>query len=584
MLAAFDRGGDTDQLAEAVRVARLATDAAPAGPRRAASLANLSNHLAMVFEHSGDVDALAEGVRAAREAVAQTDDDHPAKAACLTNLSGILQRWWGRTGDPQAVTEAVEAGRRAVELTPGDHPDLAGRLSNLGVALQRRFERDGDLGSVAEAVEVGRRAADAVAADDPDRGVVLSSLGLALRALADRTGEQAAAAQAVAVTRRAVAAVPSGHVNRAGYLSNLGLALQRLGRLGDAGLAEAVQVAREAVAAVPDGHPDRAKYLSNLGVALRRRSAQTGDPGVLAEAIAVGRQAVAMSREDHPERAGYQANLGHALEAMAVLSSDRTTAREAHETFASAAASPAAAPTTRIVAAWGWGRAAMLAADPHGALAGFEAAVALLPQVTPRRLARADREFGLGELSGFAGHAAAAALAAGKPGRAVELLEQARGVLLAEQLDGRSDFTVLRERHGDLAVRLAELRDKLEAVQDSTTAGWESEYRRQLQAEWDHLIDQIRSRPGFGDFLQAPSIRRLSRQASAGPIVLICASPWRSDAVILTASRDWAVRVVPLPGVTEDAVATRSPGCSPPALQPRAASPTGPCPARLRPG
>ena len=49
-------------------------------------------------------------------------------------------------------------------------------------------------------------------------------------------------------------------------------------------------------------------------------------------------------------------------------------------------------------------------------------------------LARADREHGLGPLSALPGEAAAA-MDAGQPDRGVQLLEQARGVLVADTLD-----------------------------------------------------------------------------------------------------------------------------------------------------
>ena len=96
------------------------------------------------------------------------------------------------------------------------------------------------------------------------------------------------------------------------------------------------------------------------------------------------------------------------------------------------------------------------------ALAAAEAAVELLPQVTPRSLARADREHQLSEVGPLAGVAAAAAIAAGRPERAVELLEQTRGVLVADTVDARSsDLTRLRETAPELAAAFEELRGTL---------------------------------------------------------------------------------------------------------------------------
>ncbi len=68
----------------------------------------------------------------------------------------------------------------------------------------------------------------------------------------------------------------------------------------------------------------------------------------------------------------------------------------------------------------------------------MEEVVRLLPMTASRGLRRLDREHALKAFTGAASQAAAAAVSAGQPVRAVELFEHARGFLLAEAMGGRS--------------------------------------------------------------------------------------------------------------------------------------------------
>jgi hypothetical protein len=92
----------------------------------------------------------------------------------------------------------------------------------------------------------------------------------------------------------------------------------------------------------------------------------------------------------------------------------------------------------------------------------YATAVGLLPLLAWRGLDRASREKLLGDYPGVAAQAAASAVAAGDPGRGIELLEQGRSVLWGQLLETRSDLTVLHEAHPELAARLDRLRDMLD--------------------------------------------------------------------------------------------------------------------------
>ena len=197
------------------------------------------------------------------------------------------------------------------------------------------------------------------------------------------------------------------------------------------------------------------------------------------------------------------------------------------------------------------------------ALAAVEAAVGLLPQVAARALIRADREFRLAQQASLAGRAAAAAVAAGEPGRAVELLEQTRGVLVADSLDARSsDLNRLRGQSPALADEFDRLRVRIDALDDPDPAlertdtpggGLSSPRARQdTYAAWDDLVTRIRAISGFQSFLRPPTIGQLASQAGASPVVFVYTSRVRCDALILADDPGSPVRVVPLTGLAEE--------------------------------
>jgi hypothetical protein len=206
------------------------------------------------------------------------------------------------------------------------------------------------------------------------------------------------------------------------------------------------------------------------------------------------------------------------------------------------------------------------AADWTEAAHGFEVAVELLPQITPAHLRRAHRIDQLAGFAGLAADAAAAMLYHGDPGRAVELLEQGRGVLLGQALDVHAGLDALRRLHPELADRFAWLRDERDPDEHPPAVLSPAEYglpeplvlrshaaqrRHALAGEWDDLIARIRSRPGFSRFLSPPSRADLLAHATDGSIVILNVSQIRSDALVLSPA---GLRTVHLPDAGPAAV------------------------------
>jgi tetratricopeptide (TPR) repeat protein len=472
--------------------------------------------------HSGDIATLEEAVACHREAVDSTPVGDRYRPGRLADLGASLEGLSEQTGSIAALREAADVIRAAVTAVPAGHRAWAGYRSNQGAALQRLFEYTMDMTALTEAVRAQREAVAATPADDGDLPRRLSNLGAALRALGERTQDARLLEEAVDAQLDAVTAAPDGHSDRAGYLSNLGNALLTLSeRTGDAqALRDAVDMQQAAVEAAPAGHPDRAACLSQLTSALLVQASRTHDNRerlrVLDQAVTAGRAGVTASPAGHPAHAMSLDNLGTALRRLSRTAGRPTLLAEAGRCLTEAAADVNAPPAVRISAYQGMarlpGRAGL---SDREALAAMETAAALLPQAAPRALARADRQYSLSRLASIAGLAAAAAVTVGQPGRAVELLEQTRGILAADTL----------------------------AARDGHLPG--------LRAVAPGLAGELQELP-------APDVRQLASQAREGPVIFAYATPSRCDALVLTADPEVPVRVIPLPRLTEDDAARQA--------------------------
>jgi tetratricopeptide (TPR) repeat protein len=580
--ASFEQTGDRKELDEAIRMGREALRLIPAEhARRSRLLANLAAGLKLLSARTGTLETLSEAVELGRAAIAAVDPGDPSLVSLTSNLSVMLQAVYLRNGDHEVLAEAQRHSRAAVAACPEGHPNRAAYLSNLCTCLIVMSRATGGIEAVTEAVTVGQEAVELTPIGLPDRPDRLSNLAGALLMLAERTENPDALAVAMRSEREAIELTPANHPNRPGRLSNLAGAMlaeyQETGEL--ATLNETVALARASVEATATGDPERCRHLSTLGVCLRWLSTHTGDLSALTEAVRLGREAFHAADPNDPDLGNYANSLGAALQELFDSTGDVVLLSEARIVYA-AAANAASVPTVdRVEGNRGVAWADMTAGDAAGGLAACEKAVALLPQIAPRRLSRSDREHGLGGIAGLPAEAASAAVAANRPARAIELLEEARGVMLAQAIDARSDLTLLHAHAPELATELERLRDSLDAIDHTgsqlsisleTALDAESasptanrrheaarhiaERRRLLSEAWDQLLIQIRGLPGFGEFMRPTPITELQQAAANGPIVLVNVSRYRCDALLLTGLPDQPIHSIPLPRLTRSQV------------------------------
>ncbi|GLZ37131.1 CHAT domain-containing protein [Actinokineospora sp. NBRC 105648] len=504
-----DLGAPVQVAAEAVAVLRVVVESADPGSASADALL-LGEALQAMDRHHGDFRALTEAKALVEAVVRRTRADHPDWYSASTTLSSILMAWSIRTGDSAVLVDAVAGLRRAAGLAPPR--ERAGLLGNLGAVLHTAYERNGDPAVLGEAVAVLEAALGTTPPDHPDWRMYAHGLAGALLAQTDAAGIAPAAERACAVLRDVVARCPPGDPKLAGHLSQLGIALQcdydRTRELPT--LREAVRVGRSAIAATSSTHPDQVHFLTNLGIGLYLRYDRERDPAVFAEGM---------------------------------------------RTLLQAADSAWAAPVRRAMALAMAATLANTAGEIDWALDVVERVVGLIPRISSRALPRSDRGHLISQLRGLPATAADVAVRAGKPNRAVELLELTRGVLIADTLDAHGDLRVLRSHAPALAAELDEMRTEMEVsgLLFTPAASADSPARlTEMDRRWAGLVERVRALPGLVGFQRPPSIDRLRRQGAEGAVVQVISRDDRGFALVTVDDPVSPVLVVDLPAFDHD--------------------------------
>jgi tetratricopeptide (TPR) repeat protein len=534
------RQGDAAALDLAVEELRGAARQGASAPGRAGRVIALIKALRLRYERTralADLDeAIAAGRLAAASALPRGRRRGRERGRLLSLLSGCLRLRYDHLGAVADLDEAAELGGKAVLLIPDTSGHFPLCRAEFAAVLHSQYERTEEAPYLDRAVTRMSEALAATRRRGYQRTVDLATFCYLLSRRGETRGSLADLGAAVDAGRSALKQTAPGRGAFELCQNNLALALRTRWELQQ----------RE---------EERTRGLRDGGPRPYRLRGPTAD---LDEAIRLAHRAVGAVPADAPESAGYQLGLALALHCRHRYDRDRyaTDLDRALVALDGAALHPTADVPTRVRA--GLARSDMAAAAGHYAEAvrSFENVIGLLPQLAARELRRADQEFRLGRWTGIAVAAAACALAAGEPEKAVTLLEQGRGVLLSRALDVRTDLTALRAEHPLLAARFEEAREALDEPHTTpegvgtgpSTATRDDEDRRRavrraLSTRWEELLVEIRSQDGFAGFLGALSPELTSAVADQGPVVFLNVSELRSDAIILERGR---VRTVPL--------------------------------------
>ncbi|MHA4818232.1 CHAT domain-containing protein [Streptomyces aculeolatus] len=536
---------DPAALIAAAAICRTAEAVAETPDERVRCLGNLAHAVLLLYEADGGSELLPLLIGAAQGLAQATPPGSKPHAVALGRLSHAFRLYYDVHGEPAALAEAVDHARAAVRTLPPGDPARVPRTAALVELLHLRHAHLGDTDSLREALRLSR----ALLAELPEgHAASASSLAALGRQLAelwdqDRSAGPAPLNEAIEVGRAAAALADTGTETDVAILAELSLWLTwRAEETGSADdLAESLTCARRAVAAATEGRVPSVASAA-LSASLYAQHARNSDPALLIEAIDTARAAVAAADAAQlPER---RLTLGTLLNNRFTRNSDAVDGREAAACLRAAARSDRLSPLRRAHSAWYAGRLANTLEEWPQATEDLAMAIALLRDLTGPHLGARDRERLLAEFAPLPTLAASAATNAGQPERAVELLEQARGVLYA-------DAAALHEHANRLAAVAPELAADLERTSDALRTDRDPDRRHRLAAHRNALTARIRQLPDFERFLRPPALPEILRGCAAGPVVVPLLQEGGSVALIVTVS---GVSLLPLPELTATAM------------------------------
>lgn len=572
----------------------------------------------------GDLDSAVHSLREALDAV--TDDEQRIELRFL--LGVLLSRRFEITRVEDDISSAIDHIEEVASFIPHDDARQFDVFSTFGDCLTQRYDSKGYIGDLYRAIGSTTVAVNLADPGSLEQAETLLALGSLLGLRFSHTRAMGDIDTAISTTRRAMQLQPGNKPLQAeSARHSLGFLLAKLSRHCSADeLDEAIRRSEsKAVADLwPPDHPDQADRLNALGGFLRLRYEKKGKQSAddLNRAIECIRKAVEALPRDAHMKPNYTGHLGSALHLRYKLTHVDTDLEEAIEMLARSLdliprASPMRAPIANDLSACILSRGiknystedinaanrlcreemAVATALPeyqiHLATRHAEIIANYFPgdtrwsdaylvlqeainvgfQMSTMSLGSEDIQHMMGQFTGLASHAAAAAMQAERSVyEAVTVLDLGRFVVASRLLETRGDISHLKLQHPELAARLDSLRGQYESGELENPLQYggsrlspqqigfsyhllatqlDSMTRRTISQKIQHLCEEIRTHVGFETFLLPPSEEEMMLAAKEGPIVIINLSVIRSDAFIIEHDR---LRAVELPQLTRDKV------------------------------
>jgi CHAT domain len=342
---------------------------------------------------------------------------------------------------------------------------------------------------------------------------------------------------------------------------------------GDAGhldralsdLSEAVWGRARSAADVRTSRRHWPEFANNFGLALLDAHKRSGDRTELDRAATWLRKALAETSSTSPLRCTVLVSLIAAVQAGADTAEDDLA--DLREELSQA---QFAGVEDRLAAAVSWGYGAA-AENPAAGLPGLQAAVSLLPRAAWWGQTWETREEVLAGYTGLASDAAACAVAAGQPARALELLEGGRAVMWTQVLRTRTDRAALRSVAPLLAKRMDRVAAALERDRGMSVSGrmglvgrWSKmdvKARAKLLREWESLSARAQEAYPEGTFTMPAFAADLRPAGEEGPVAIVNVSVFGCDAVVVHDRDADEPQVIPLPDLTYEDVHSRAMTC-----------------------
>ncbi|KAF8761231.1 TPR-like protein [Rhizoctonia solani] len=522
------------------------------------------------YRYTGRIDDLEKSIEHCNHALALTTDGDRNLSDWHSTLGSSYNDRYQRLREVRDIEKSIEHSSCALALTPNGHPHLHYRNFELGVSYVDRYRRVGEVLDLEKAVEHCSCALVLTPEGHPDLPGRHSYLGTSYGIRYGRLGRLEDVEKAIEHFSSALALTPNGtqkldeldksieHRSRALELTpddhpglprrhaDLGVSYtdryRRMGEIED--LEKAIECDSRALALTFDIDPDLPRRHAALGRSYRHRYDRTRDLADLENIIKHDSRALALTPEDHPDLADRHNALGLAYSDLYRHVGGLEDLERSIQHFS---------------------RAFSLTLRDHPDLPHRHAALGM--SYEDRYLRMGQKE----DLEKSNEHLSLALALTTKPSRfALATLSKGHILpppistytrlvlfgLLPRFLPSPSRLCCIQSSEYDIALEWLEharcvvwnqtlmLRSPLDDLAESHPA-----LTAQLQ-EYEGLLSQTRTLPGFENFLQPTKVNDLMRSARNGPVVVINCHETRCDALIIMPGEDH-VRHIALASLTE---------------------------------
>lgn len=555
----YEENNDPEDLEHSIRYYKQALEAMTHGnTRRMQCMYSLGlSYLETFYRHDQMVD-LERSIQYLQQALEATPlSDISTRAACLADLAGAL---FYQSSEATNVQQSIEYFQQALAITSHDHPEYVGYLSSLGVLLFEQYRRTNQRTDLDQSIEIHQKVLQSTSTNDHRFAEFLSNLGMAYGGLSDRTWQNADLDQSIEHLQRAVDVMSVDYRDRPRILNALGTRLvsryRRTSEMADLDLA--LDTLYRAIKHTVNGFTDGPIFVDTLvasALAFLYRFNELGYMDDINNSIKWCQWAVDGTREDNPQKARNLLVLGYTLDARSELEDSIRDLKSSTEAYQKALSHSVAVPWIRVLA----GRCAvdnLLGEKRWNAAADVLSDVLqVLPDITLPTNSRYDMQHLLGKLSNLASLSASVYLKAGKsPLKALQALEQARGIIASFLIDARSEISVLKEDHPELWSQYTHCQQQIGKINLEIGSAFpgnsKQDYATKLIQRQRHyksleeLRDRIRQCAGFERFLLPLTEDQIRELARPGPVICFNVSEVSSEAFLITTTD---IQYLPLP-------------------------------------
>ncbi|KAG9312064.1 hypothetical protein JVU11DRAFT_7345 [Chiua virens] len=512
----------------------------------------------------------------------------PASHDCVSTLMTYSHRlyWFSREFRNMAsLFTEIELEQALLDLCPKGHERHIEILNNLAVSYSMCYDMQGNLSDLNRAIEIAEKQLDLCPLGHLGHAAALGELASLLRKLYQIQGNQADLSRIVLeMDQKRLDLCPSGHKDHAKALGNLAASFQQSynvqGNVAD--LMKAIEMMEKRLELCPFGHTDHVEALSNLSasvaIELDGKSLELCPPGHpdhglflynLATSFSASllKEAVAIHSVQHQRFALIVKWLAHTLLQMNSQPRSQPSGQpssemeDAFQTYKLLKHCGPAASLNFWNTSQDWIKDAENY-DHSSVLEAYQTSLNILDHFTSLYSSVDSRHQVLqARVVALANDAFSCAVRNGNFQLAVELLEQGRGILWSQL--ARFDISLAtlesRGRKGhELVNRFTALSTSLKHHAQGSGGNANEPYWR-VREEWQFLVDEIRSQEGFSRFLLPPHFDDLQRAAEHGPVIVVNASEYGCDAMIVHSSQHELTRIrnetdMPLDRVTFETI------------------------------